>query len=56
MTTRQKTGVALLIGAALSAVYGVVALVLPSDPAWLTTVATRHTSSGRKLGDDMEGT
>lgn len=39
MTTRRKLGIGLLVVAGISAAYGVVALALPADPAWLETVA-----------------
>lgn len=39
LSARQKLGVGLIAGAAITAAYGVVALVLPSDPAWLEVSA-----------------
>jgi hypothetical protein len=39
MTARRKLGIGLLVIAGISAAYGVVALALPADPAWLETVA-----------------
>lgn len=54
LSVRQRVGVGLLIGAALAATYGVVALVLPSDPAWLETVARIVTLVAGALGFTLE--
>lgn len=54
LTTRKKVGIGLLVGAALTATYGVVALVLPSDPAWLETVARIVTLVAGALGFGLE--
>lgn len=54
MDARKKVGIGLLIGAALAATYGVVALVMPADPAWLETVARIVTLVAGALGFTLE--
>lgn len=54
MDARKKVGIGLLIGAALAATYGVVALVMPADPAWLETVARIVTLVAGALGFSLE--
>lgn len=54
MTARKKVGIGLLIGAALTATYGVVALVLPANPPWLAAVANIVTLVAGALGFTLE--
>ena len=54
MTARKKLGIGLLIGAALTAAYGVVSLILPNDPAWLGQVANIVTLVAGALGFTLE--